>query len=333
MSKTRVGVVGVGHLGYHHARNYASLDGSCLIGVADPDIARGRKAAEDFGTQWFPSLEDLLEAGVDAVSIAAPTRMHHSLALQSLWAGVDVLVEKPLAATVSEAREIVDRAAEAGRVLQVGHIERFNGAVMALVGAVKAPRFIECHRLSPYPVRAVNAEGKTVGRGDDVSVVLDLMIHDLDIVLALAGPEIVQVDAVGVPVFSEFEDIANARLRWASGCVANLTCSRISVDRMRKIRVFEANSYLSTDYSEQAVQVYRKKPGPMPPDVSPMQWISIEPLPVQREEPLKRELASFVECVKTRQRPVVSGDDGLAALELAQRIIDSIGEFPEPDIV
>ena len=315
MTLVRAGVVGVGHLGYHHARNYAALDGVTLAGVVDTDPARAAKAAEDFNTASYSSIRELVRAGVDAVSVAVPTTAHHAVAMELLAAGVDVLVEKPIASTSGEALEMVQAAAGHGRLLQVGHIERFNGAVMMLMGAVEAPRFIECHRLSPYP-----------SRGDDVSVVLDLMIHDLDIVLALAGSEVTTVDAVGVPVFSPYEDIANARLRFASGCVANLTSSRISVERMRKIRVFSGDAYLSTNYTEQEVLVYRKKPGPVPPDVPAMQWITIDSLPVDREEPLKRELGSFVGCVRERRRPLVSGEDGLAALELAQDIIGAIRE-------
>ena len=315
MTPVRAGVVGVGHLGYHHARNYAALDDVTLAGVVDTDPARAAKAAEDFNTASYSSIRELVRAGVDAVSVAVPTTAHHAVAMELLAAGVDVLVEKPIASTSGEALEMVQAAAGHGRLLQVGHIERFNGAVMMLMGAVEAPRFIECHRLSPYP-----------SRGDDVSVVLDLMIHDLDIVLALAGSEVTTVDAVGVPVFSPYEDIANARLRFASGCVANLTSSRISVERMRKIRVFSGDAYLSTNYTEQEVLVYRKKPGPVPPDVPPMQWITIDSLPVDREEPLKRELGSFVGCVRERRRPLVSGEDGLAALELAQDIIGAIRE-------
>lgn len=315
MATVRAGVVGVGHLGYHHARNYAGIEGAALVGVVDTDSSRARKASEDFGVPAYSSLTDLIRAGVDVVSIATPTTMHHPIVIEALDAGLDVLVEKPIAATVDQAREMVAVATRNGRVLQVGHIERFNGAVMALMNSVRMPKFIECHRLSPYP-----------SRGDDVSVVLDLMIHDLDIVLALAGHDIVALDAVGVPVFSQQEDIANVRIRWASGGVANLTCSRISVDRMRKIRIFEPDAYLSTDYTEQDVRMYRRKPGPIPPDCSPMQWITVESLPVQKEEPLKRELMSFVRCVRERSRPVVAGEDGLAALELAQRIIDAIRE-------
>jgi len=197
----------------------------------------------------------------------------------------------------------------------VGHIERFNGAVLAFSQAIQAPRFIECHRLSPFP-----------GRGTDVSVVLDLMIHDLDIILAMEQSEVVSLDAVGVPVFSESEDIANVRIRFASGCVANLTCSRVSLDRMRKIRIFEENAYLSTDYSAQEVLVYRKKSGPIPVGENPMEHITMEPLPVEKDEPLKLELRSFVDCVREGKPPIVRGEDGIKALRLAQDIMDFIRE-------
>ncbi len=310
MAPVRVGVVGVGHLGYHHARIYAALDDGELAGVFDTDPGKASKAVADFGTTAFDSLDDLVAAGIDAASVVVPTACHRDVALELVGGGVDVLVEKPLADTVPRAAEIVDAADRQGRILQVGHIERFNGAVAALSDAIESPRFIECHRLSPYP-----------GRGDDVSVVLDLMIHDLDIVTALDGTALVSMDAAGVPVFSPYEDIANARLRFESGCVANVTCSRVSVERMRKIRVFSSDAYVSTDYSAQEVLLYRKKPGPLPPDRPPMEHILIEQLTVERDEPLKRELAAFIASVRTRARPVVSGADGLAALKLAESVV------------
>ncbi|GMW00861.1 MAG: oxidoreductase [Candidatus Hydrogenedentota bacterium] len=315
MAKVRAGVVGVGHLGYHHARIYAESSEADLVGVVDMDSGRRAKASSDFQTQGFDSIAELLKAGVDAVSIVVPTRAHASAACQALEAGVDVLVEKPIATTLEEARAIVGTAARCGRLVQVGHIERFNGAVMRLFEAVKKPRFIECHRLSPYP-----------NRGDDVSVVLDLMIHDLEIVRALAGAAITRVDASGVSVFSHYEDIANARLRFASGCVANITSSRISMERMRKIRIFSEDAYVSTDYSAQEITVYRKKPGAIPPGSNPMEWIEIDVLPVEREEPLKLELHSFLASVLDRKRPLVSGDDALEALELADQVMRAIKE-------
>lgn len=317
MSKIRVGVVGVGHLGFHHARNYAALEDVVLAGVVDTDEGRRTEAARAFETHGYSQVADLLAAGVDAVSVAVPTTAHAAVTLELLAAGIDVLVEKPIAATRPEAEAMVASAAEHGRILQVGHIERFNGAVMALMQAITEPKFIECHRLSPYP-----------NRGHDVSVVLDLMIHDLDIVRALVASPVVSLDAIGVPVFSPSEDIANVRIRFASGCVANLTCSRVAAERMRKIRVFAPDAYYSTDYSEQEVLAYRKKPGPVPPGVSPMLHIDVEPLPVTREEPLKLELASFVQCVRTRTRPVVSGEDGLIALRIAHDILEFIREHP-----
>ncbi len=314
MTQLRTGVIGVGHLGYHHARLYHAADGATLVGVADPDPAARARIQENFdGVAVYDNPGDLLDTGLDAVSIAAPTSEHAALVHQALEAKAHVLVEKPMAATVQEAEEMVQAAHRAGRVLQVGHIERFNGAVMALFDAGMAPRFIECHRLSPFP-----------GRGTDVSVVLDLMIHDLDIVLRLAGAEVISMDAVGVPVFSEEEDIANVRLRFASGCVANLTSSRISMERMRKIRIFDPNAYVSTDYSAQEVLVYSKKPGPLPTDANPMEHIAVRPLPVRKEEPLKLELEAFLACVRDGHTPVVSGEDGVRALKLAWRIINEM---------
>ena len=317
MASTRVGVIGVGHLGYHHARNYAGLDGIELVGVVDIDDTNGTKAAHDFQVPHFRELDGLLAAGIDAASVVVPTTLHHEFALRLLNAGVDLMVEKPIAQSVEKAAEMVAAAKAAGRILQVGHIERFNGAVRALFDAVRQPRFIECHRLSPYP-----------SRGDDVSVVLDLMIHDLEIVRAMDGTQPVSVDAVGVPVFSRYEDIANARIRFASGCVANLTCSRISMDRMRKIRIFSPEMYVSTDYSAEEVLIYRKRPGELVPGQNPMDLISVDSLPVAHEEPLRLELASFIRCVRDRTRPVVDGEDALQALTLAQQIIDCIRTSP-----
>jgi predicted dehydrogenase len=315
MNTIRIGVIGVGHLGFHHARVYSGLDGVQLVGVVDRDIDRAMKASAEFGAPMFTVCEELLAEGVNAVSVVVPTSAHRDVALQCIEAGADVLVEKPIAATIDEAVAIVEAARQRGRLVQVGHIERFNGAVVALMEAVKDPRFIECHRLSPYP-----------NRGDDVSVVLDLMIHDLEIVQALVGGAVVQVDAIGVPVFSKFEDIANARIRFDTGCVANITSSRVSMEKMRKIRIFANDAYVSTDYSAQEVIVYRKKPIELTPDITPMELIDVEPLNVHKEEPLKRELESFVSCVRERKRPLVSGDDALAALRLAHQVIDSIRE-------
>lgn len=314
MTGTRVGVVGVGHLGFHHARNYAALDEAQLVAVYDADSARCREVAEQFCPDGAcDSLRALIERGVEAVSVVVPTTHHFEVAAQLIEAGVDVLVEKPLSATLDEAQAMVRAAQDRSRILQVGHIERFNGAVAALFSAVRRPRFIEVHRLSPYPMR-----------GDDVSVVLDLMIHDLEIVRALVGSPVESVDAVGIPIFSATEDIANARLHFQSGCVANITASRVSMDKMRKIRIFEPDAYMSTDYGEQEVRVYRKRSGLIDTGASPMEHIEIESLPVERGEPLRRELGDFLRCVRERSRPLVNGEDATEALRLAHEIIDSI---------
>jgi predicted dehydrogenase len=303
-------------LGYHHARIYHNeLPDAELVGIVDTDPERRAKLNEDFGVTAFETVDELLEAGIDAASVVVPTRAHHDVSMQMLEAGVDLMVEKPIATTEDEARAMVAKANECGRIFQVGHIERFNGAVVALFEKVKKPRFIECHRLSPYS-----------NRGDDVSVVLDLMIHDLDIIRALDGTEVVSVDAIGVPIFSEFEDIANVRIRFASGCVANVTCSRVSLERMRKIRIFAEESYVSTDYSAQELAVYRKKPGAAADTDNPMELIDIDAMSIEPVEPLKRELQAFSACVEERGTPVVSGEDALAALELAQRVVASIKE-------
>ena len=313
MKKIRVGVVGIGHLGHHHARLYRTLEQAELVGVADCSEAARNRAAEDFNVKTVSSVEALLDLGVDAVSVATPTETHCETVLAALAQGAHVLVEKPLASTIEEGEQMVEAAAAQGLLLQVGHVERFNGAVQALFDAGMTPKFIECHRLSPFP-----------GRGSDVSVVLDLMIHDLDIVMKLADSPVISIDAVGVPVFSAQEDIANVRLRFQSGCVANLTSSRVSLERMRKIRIFDPNAYVSTDYSAQEVLVYRKKPGTLPPDANPMESIEITPLAVKKEEPLRMELASFLEHLQSNTPVAVSGEDGLQALKLSWQILESI---------
>jgi predicted dehydrogenase len=315
MSIVRTGVVGVGHLGYHHARLYRAMEGVELVGVCDTNPGRCAEVASEFGVPGCATTADLVARGVQAVSVAVPTVHHRAVASELLEAGVDVLVEKPIASTVADAEAMVALALERDRLLQVGHVERFNGAVIALAERFRNPRFIECHRMSPYP-----------NRGDDVSVVLDLMIHDIDVVLSLVNSPVKSLDAIGVAVFSPQEDIANVRLRFENNCVANLTASRISLERMRKIRIFETDAYVSTDYSEQEVLVYRRKSSEDGAVQSPMELIRIESLPVKREEPLALELAAFVSSVRNRTRPVVSGEDGLRALRLAFDIMQFIRE-------
>ncbi|HLA79628.1 MAG TPA: Gfo/Idh/MocA family oxidoreductase [Vicinamibacteria bacterium] len=300
---TRVAVVGVGALGQHHARVYASLPGASLAGVFDIDARRGGEVAARHGCRVLGHLRDVV-ASADAVSVAVPTVDHHRVARALLEAGKDVLVEKPMTKTVEEADDLIRLAEARGAVLQVGHIERFNPAVDVLRAEVRAPRFIEVHRLAPPTPRSL-----------DIDVVLDLMIHDLDILLSLDGSEAVQIDAVGVPVLSDKIDIANARLRFASGLIANLTASRVSAEKVRKFRVFAPRTYISADFSAREAQVYRLLEVEGRPDIAVGKGGAPE------EEPLQRQLAGFLEAVRTRGRPVVSGADGRRALALAHAIL------------
>jgi predicted dehydrogenase len=306
----RVGVVGVGALGQHHARVYAALPGARLAGVYDIDPARAAEVVGRHGGRVFEHLRGLLDE-VDAVSVAVPTVDHHRVARVLLEAGKDVLVEKPMTTTIAEAEDLIRVAAERKAVLQVGHIERFNPAVDVLKATVSRPRFIEVHRLGSFSPRSL-----------DIDVVLDLMIHDLDIVLTLDGSEAVQVDAVGVPVLTARVDIANVRLRFASGLIANLTASRVSAEKVRKFRVFSPRTYISVDFARREAQVYRLTDGVAGPE------IKVEQTAAPDEEPLRRQLAAFVECASSRRSPVVSGADGLRALRLAHVILARIAEQP-----
>ena len=304
----RVGVIGVGALGQHHARVYAQLPGARLAGVHDASPARAEEVAGRHGTRAFAEVAKLL-AEVDAVSVAVPTVDHHRTALLALEAGKDVLVEKPMASTLAEADDLVRVAAERGVLLQVGHIERFNPAVGFLRAHAARPRFIEVHRLASFSPRSL-----------DIDVVLDLMIHDLDIVLWLDGSLPVQVDAVGVPVLTAKADIANARLRFASGLIANLTASRVSAEKVRKFRVFSPRTYVSLDLAARAAAVHRLIDRDGRPD------IAIERMAAPDEEPLAGELAAFVSSVGTRTAPLVSGADGRRALGLAHTILAKMAE-------
>ena len=294
----RVGVVGVGHLGSRHAAIYAGMPGVRLSAVCDIEAKRAAKIARTAGCQSTTDYRDLLES-VDAVSLAVPTSLHGSIGLEFLRHGVPVLIEKPLATTLAEANALIRAAARTRAVLQVGHVERFNAAIEAARTYLKHPRFIEVHRLSPYPFR-----------GTDVSVILDVMIHDLDMLLLLVHSPVQRVSALGVPVLSPSEDIANARLEFGSGCVANLTASRISDESVRRIRVFQEDSYLSIDYKAQTVELAHKRG----------RTIRRVQLPVNQRPPLQDELASFIDAVQDHRRPPVSGADGRAALALALRI-------------
>lgn len=304
-TRLRVAVVGVGHLGRHHARLLAAMPGVELVAVADIDAAR---AAEIAAAQQTTAVADwqALPADLDAVTVAVPTEAHVAVALGLIERGVHVLVEKPLARSVAEADTLIAAAAARQVHLAVGHTERFNPAVTAARAHLTHPRFIEAHRLGTFPERSL-----------DIDVVFDLMIHDLDLLLSIVGEPVVSVEAVGVPVLTPRIDIANVRLRFAGGCIANLTASRISRDRVRKIRFFQPQSYLSIDYAAQEVEYWTLGAG-----AAGTPAITGGKLDVPRDEPLKRELEDFVAAVRDQRAPTVTGDQGRAALALAAEIVE-----------
>lgn len=303
--KIRVGVAGVGSLGINHARIYAELPDCELAGIYDTDAKRAGEVAAQYGTTACASLDELAQR-VDAASIVVPTHLHFDVASQMIRQGKHLLVEKPITSTTSEAEELVRLANEHKVVLQVGHIERFNPVMEYLEKAARHPKFIEAHRLAPFPPPR---EGMHP-RGTEVNVVLDLMIHDLEVVLHLVRSPVKEVRAVGVPVLSGSEDIANVRLEFENGCVANITASRISPERLRKIRVFVEDAYISLDYQKQSGEVFRKTD----------QGIVGEEVPIQKGEPLANELRSFVACVASQGTPKVSGVHAAEALKLAAHI-------------
>jgi predicted dehydrogenase len=299
----------VGALGRHHARVWAAIPGASLVGVHDKDASRADEVAALHGCRAYPDADSLLSE-VDAVSVAVPTAEHHDLSRRALERGRDVLVEKPMTATLAQADDLVALAEARGAVLQVGQIERFNPATEILLAAGKGARFIEVHRLGSFSPRSL-----------DVDVVLDLMIHDLDIVLALDGSAPLQIEAVGVPVLTPRVDIANARLRFASGLIANLTASRVSVEKVRKFRVFAPLTYVSADFTAREAQVFRLE---MDPSGHPR--IALERRAAPEEEPLRRQIAAFALAVRERSRPIVSGSDGRRALALAHSILARMAE-------
>ncbi len=318
MAPLRVAVVGVGHLGRHHARIYSTLDGCRLTTVADLDAARAREVARQYGTEasedWRP-----LVGRVDLVSVAVPTERHAEVAVPFLRAGAAVLVEKPMAPNVEQAEEILDAARSSGALLGVGHTERFNPAVEALAQRARSPRFIEAHRLGSFAPRSL-----------DIDVVLDLMIHDLDLALWLAGGPVRSVAAVGVHALTPRVDIANARLVFASGCVANLTASRISATRTRKVRVFQRDSYLSCDCAARSLEHFRLDPA-REPGGGPT--IAHEQVEIAVDEPLRRELACFAAAAGGGAPYPVGGEAGLEALRLALDVARKIAlgqEAPSP---
>ncbi len=310
MQELRTAVVGVGYLGRFHAQKYASLPGSKLVGVCDPDAEARAKVAAELGVEAFADHRELL-GRVDAVSIVTPTTLHHRVARDFLEAGAHVLVEKPITVTVAEARELIDLATARKLVLQVGHLERFNPAILAVAGSLHSPRFIESHRLAPFKPRAT-----------DVSVVLDLMIHDIDLIQNVVRSPIVSIDAIGTPVFTDEVDIANARIRFANGCVADATASRISMKSERKLRVFQADAYLSIDLQQKVLTTVRK--GAAVP-AGEMPKVEIDEQSFEQGDALRAEISSFLDVIRSGGRPVVSGEDGLAALETAIRIGELVG--------
>src|SRR6185312_4721543 len=309
MRKIKAAVIGVGYLGRFHAQKYAQAAQCELVGVVDTRQEARDAVAAEVGTRPVADYRDLLGA-VDAVSVVTPTPAHHAIARAFLESGAHVLVEKPITETPDEARELIELAARRKRILQVGHLERFNSAILAAEPYLRAPRFVECHRLAPYRER-----------GTDVNVVLDLMIHDIDIVQTIVGAPVKTIDAVGTPVFSDDIDIANARITFTNGCVVNATASRVSVKTERKMRIFEDDAYLSLDLQQKILTLIRKRapgepPGPLP--------VTIEEQSLDQGDALKAEIDSFLGCIRDGRPPVVTGEAGLTALETATRIADQV---------
>jgi predicted dehydrogenase len=309
----RVGVVGVGHLGKHHARLLGAMPDVSLAGVADLVLDRAKTAAGETGALVTSNAAELLNR-VDAVTIAVPTQAHLAVARPFLERGIHVLVEKPMAASLAEAEEMIALASANGATLAVGHTERFNPAVAAALPILRTPRFIEVHRLSGFPERSL-----------DIDVIFDVMIHDLDIILAVDRSEVAAVEAIGVPVLTPKIDICNARIRFASGAIANITASRISRDKVRKVRFFQPDMYVSVDYAEQELEVWRLTPRP-----GDRPAIEGGKMTVARDEPLGRELADFVDAIRSGRPPLVTGLDGLRALTLATRVAEAVQASPWP---
>ncbi|MFA6384837.1 MAG: Gfo/Idh/MocA family oxidoreductase [Candidatus Omnitrophota bacterium] len=302
MSKVRIAVIGTGYLGSLHAKIYQQIPNCSLEAVCDINTSRLQDVSTTLGVKGYADFRSLY-GKVDAVSIAVPTKFHFSVARACLQHGIHILVEKPFTERLSQADALTRLADKNDCILQVGHVERFNSAFSAAQSYFHDPYFIECHRLSLFPNRSL-----------DVGVVLDLMIHDIDIILGLVKSDIKRIDAVGVNVLTQFEDIANARLTFRNGCVCNLTASRISDEKMRKIRIFLKGAYISLDYKNEQASIYRKS----------AQGISKEDLPIEKEQPLQKELASFIDCVTHHKQPLVTGPVAREALAVALKIRDQI---------
>jgi predicted dehydrogenase len=300
---TAVAVVGVGYLGKFHAEKYAASPKANLVAVVDTDEKRAQEIGAQLGAEGLTDYRALF-GRVKCVSIAVPTRFHYQVARDFIEAGIDILVEKPLTADIAEARDLVEAAQAKDVILQVGHLERFNPAIRRLEGIIKDPKFVECHRLAPF-----------VERGTDVDVVLDLMIHDIDVISSLVRSPVDRLEAVGVPVLTDKPDIANARIKFVNGCIANVTSSRVSIKRERKIRIFQPDAYISIDYDQRRAQIYYKpEPG--------AGWLGIraENIDIKDGDALADEIDSFLDCVRSRSLPLVDGAEGLRALEIASMI-------------
>ncbi|MBI5204183.1 MAG: Gfo/Idh/MocA family oxidoreductase [Nitrospirae bacterium] len=298
----KVGVIGTGYLGRHHARIYSEIEGAELAALIDTDLEKAKKLADEYNCKAYSDYRDIIDR-LDAVSIVTPTIYHHKIALDCLKAGKDLLVEKPITATVSEADELIDEAGKRKLILQVGHLERYNPAVVAVSGMIKNPRFLEAERLSPF-----------LGRGIDVDITLDLMIHDIDIILSFVSSPVIDIKATGASVLTDTVDVAKAWLEFGNGCAALITASRLSPEKQRMLKISQKDSYLSVDYQGCEVRSYFKKAGDISFDV-------IQP---EKKEPLKEELIDFINCIKQRNKPKVSGTEGRNALKIALDITEII---------
>ena len=305
MKELRAGVVGVGYLGKYHAEKYKAIEGVDLVGVADLDEGAAREVAEKNSTTPYGSYEELF-GKVDLVSIAASTSAHHKIALDFIEGGVHVLIEKPITVTVDEAAELVERASKKGVIIQVGHLERFNPAVVALKERIKRPVFIEAHRLSPFP-----------NRSTDVDVVLDVMIHDIDIILNLVDSEVIGVDAVGIPVITNMVDKANARIKFSNGCVADITASRVDKESVRRTSLYEAHGFMTIDYGAQKISISKRGGAEESGGSGEGPFVMTEEIDMERKDTLMEETRSFVGAVRGEHECKIDGRDGMRALEVA----------------
>ncbi len=330
MEKLKIAVIGTGHLGKEHARIYSEMPEVNLVGVVDTNKDTGEAVAQRCKTKYYSSFEEILNK-VDVASVVVPTKSHYEVTKALLNNGIHALVEKPMTGTVSEAEDLIRLSQQNSVILQPGYIERFNPALEAIKKLDVSLKFIECHRLSPFTFRSA-----------DIGVVLDLMIHDIDIILYLSKSKVKRIDAVGVNVIADKEDIANARIQFENGCVANITASRVSFEPMRRIRLFSENSYISLDYQKQEALIYRKSPKLTLKSIDTESkgvsnitdlknfsfgdMLKIEQIKMNNQEPLKKELESFIDCIKNGKQPVVSGEEGIKAIKTAAVIRDEINK-------